>query len=607
MAERGSQAVVLGAGMAGLLAARVLSDFYGSVIVIERDVLPDQPEQRKGVPQGRHLHNFCSRGIQLVSELFPGILAEFGAAGAVVDDGDDLSRVYVRVAGHELNPAGTLTDPGSLAAVQASRPFLEFHVRQRVAASRNVTICDNHEVIEPLIAADVVTGTRVINRHNNSTITVDADLVVDAAGRAALTCAFLDNHGFGPPSEHRIPSAWGYSSQLLRLAPGRISERLAYVSQGNTASGALLVAYEHDTWMLAISCPIERGSPPRDFAAMLAVAEQLLPAALVTVLRDGTRLGGIAISRNTAARWRRYDHSSRLPDGLIVLGDALCTLNPLHGQGMTMAALQALALRDCLRAGHTDLVGRFYRAAAVSIAPVWAMNAANDTSPALKTPQTVRGRVLRSFQRAALTAATKDIAVAERILRVRNLVDPPARLQDPALLIRIALANLRRRRPKALVGAGDSTSVSTVSRADEVAIRALLDQQISGWAVADPTAYASVFTLDADYVTFLGRRLKGRDEIATSYAPMFVKLLKGSRLRTRITQLRYLAPDVALIQAHAVVTKPARPSRRGADRVNTSIAVRTEGGWRLAVSQNTTHRRLAEKLLGRLVSRRSSA
>jgi uncharacterized protein (TIGR02246 family) len=607
MAERGSQAVVLGAGMAGLLTARVLSEFYGSVTVVERDVLPDHPDQRKGVPQGRHLHNFCSRGTQVLGELFPGILDELVAGGAVVDDGDDLSRLYVRVAGYELNPTGKLTNPGPLAAYQASRPFMEFHLRRRVAALANVTVLDNHEVIEPLIAADTVTGARIINHDNDNdndnTITVDADLVVDATGRAARTRAFLDSHGFGPPPEHRTPPTWGYSSQLMHIVPGRLTERIAFVSQGNTAPGALLVAYEHDTWMLAISRPVECGTPPTNFSQMLEAAEQILPAAFMTVLRDATPIGEIAISRSTAAGWRRYDRMPRLPNGLLVLGDALCNLNPLYGQGMTLAALQALALRDCLREGNTNLAHRFYRAAAEQIGPVWAMNQANDRPPATNTPPTLRGRVRSWTQRAALTAASNDIVVTERILRVRNLIDPPTRLQDPALFFRILLTNLRLR------GAGPNVvadHASSVNRADEQAIRALIDRQVTGWDTADPDAYASVFTPDADYVTFLGSRHKGRAAIASSYAPLFDKL-HGTRLRTQITQLRYLAPDVALIQAHAAVTKRARRWNRRGERVNTSIAVRTDDGWRLAASQNTTHRRFAEKLLGVLVSRQSHA
>jgi len=140
---------------------------------------------------------------------------------------------------------------------------------------------------------------------------------------------------------------------------------------------------------------------------------------------------------------------------------------------------------------------------------------------------------------------------------------------------------------------------------DEVAIRELLDRQVAGWDAGDPDVYASVFTGDADYVNSLGSCIKGRAAIAASYAPMFKKLLKGSRLDTAITHLRFLTPDVALIQVEAGVARGAgRRARR--NRVNTSVAVRTAAeGWLLAASQNTTRRPLTDKLIGKLTSLRS--
>lgn len=443
MAESGSQAVVLGAGIAGLLAARVLSEFYASVVVVERDVLSDHPDQRKGVPQGRHLHQLLSRGTQILGELFPGLFDELVAAGAAVDQGDDLSRLYIRASGYELNPAGKLADPEPLAAYQASRPFVECHLRQRVAALGNVTIHDNHEAIEPLVTAEVVNGVRIINRDNDVTSTVDANLVVDATGRSARTPAFLETHGYGAPPEERIPSTGGYSSHLMRIAPGRLAQRLAFVNNGSRAPGAMLVAYERDTWMLAIVRPAGDGNPPSDFAEMVAAAEQMFPESIAAALRDATPLGEISVSRNTSAAWRRYDQMSRLPAGLLALGDAVCNLNPLHGQGMTMAALQTLALRDCLRSGDADLPRRFYSAAAGDIRPVWQANRATDQVRSVSAARSTQRRLLSVVQRAALRAASHDIAVTERFLRVRGLIDPPERLQDPALFVRILLANLR--------------------------------------------------------------------------------------------------------------------------------------------------------------------
>ncbi|GAY15012.1 NAD(P)/FAD-dependent oxidoreductase [Mycobacterium sp. shizuoka-1] len=527
MAERGSQAVIVGAGLAGLLAARVLSEFYASVTVVERDALPAHAAQRTGVPQGRHLHSLLSRGTQAIGELFPGILDELGAAGAVVDDGGDLSRLYVRVGEFELNPAGRLADPEPLAAYQASRPFLEFHLRRRVAALGNVTILDRRNTVAPVLAGDAVTGVRIIHRDSGISSHLAADLVVDATGRAGRTAHFLAAHGYGAVPEQRVASITGYSSQLLRIPPGWIRERMAFVNQGPRAPGALLVAYEHDTWMLAISRPTELGRPPGDVAEMMDAAAQMLPERIMAGVRKAVPVGEISVSRSTAAVWRRYDRMARLPSGLVIIGDALCSLNPLYGQGMTMAALQALELRDCLRVDGTDLPRRFFLAAAERIAPVWSENRANDRPPtAVHRPS----RLAQGIQRAAMRAASVDIVVAERILRVRGLIDPPDRLREPSFFARILLANLRPA-PRA------ATAVhSTVSRADEQAIRALVDRQ--------------------------SRRRRGR---------------------TEITRLRYLTPDVALIQARAAITGPViRLSRR-----NTSVAVRATDGWKLAFSQNT--------------------
>lgn len=439
MAEHGSHAVVLGAGVAGLLAARVLSDSYRTVTVVERDVLAGDLEPRTGVPQGRHLHNFLARGTQILGELFPDILNELAAAGATVDDGDDLSRIYVRVAGYEFAPAGRLADPGPLAAYQASRPFLEFHIRRRVAALENVTILDQYDVVEPVMAGDSVVGVRTVNRRTGVASVMQAGLVVDATGRAKRTSHFLESHGFESPREERIPSVGGYSSQLLRIPHGVIAERMAFVNEGSRAPGVLLVAYEDDTWMLAVFQPVDGGSPPTSFGEMLVMSEQMLPASIADGLRSAVPAGQVSIARSTAASWRRYDQMPELPKGLVVLGDALCHLNPMYGQGMSMAALQALALRDCLEAGVADLPRRFYMAAAEQILPVWTLNRANDRVPS----RTAKRRLRSRMQQAALRAATTDIAVAERVLRVRGLIDPPARLQDPSLWSRILLVNLR--------------------------------------------------------------------------------------------------------------------------------------------------------------------
>lgn len=440
----GEHAIVLGAGMAGLLAARVLSEFYDSVSVVERDRLPDYPCHRRGIPQGRHVHNFHSRGLQVLEELFPALLPDLARAGAgVVDDGE-LSNFYVRFGRYEMKTSGRFADPAALAIHLASRPFVEYHLRRRVKALPNVTFLDGHDVSELVTTADIVNGVRIIRRHNGFLTTLDADLVVDARGRAARTPAFLDKLGFERPAELRAQTRLGYSTQQLSIPDGSIAQRLVLFNPGGGQPGGLLLACEHDMWMLAIGQPAETGDPPTDFASMLAIAEQSLPPAIAEGLRNAQPLGEAVTHRHTAAVWRRYDRMPRFPAGLLVIGDALCSLDPTYGQGMTIAALEALTLRECLSVGRTGLAQRYFRATAHYIGETWAANQARSrvTSPT-HDRNSMWQRLSRWMSRAALKAAAHDVVLTERFFRIFNFVDPPSRLRDPALIPRIVLANLR--------------------------------------------------------------------------------------------------------------------------------------------------------------------
>src|SRR4051794_6606305 len=181
----GDHAVVLGASMSGLLAARVLSDFYRRVTVVERDILGDDASNRRGVPQGRHAHLLMSRGSQILAELFPGLLDDMVAEGTPVWDDGDLSKVLNSAAGHLIVRSGRLIDNNSTRFYSASRPFLESKVRRRVQGLANVEILEGHDVVELTSTEerDRVTGVRVLNRDSDIEQVLTADLVVDAMGR----------------------------------------------------------------------------------------------------------------------------------------------------------------------------------------------------------------------------------------------------------------------------------------------------------------------------------------------------------------------------------------------------------------------------------------
>jgi 2-polyprenyl-6-methoxyphenol hydroxylase-like FAD-dependent oxidoreductase len=442
----GHRAVVLGAGFAGLLSARVLAKYYECVTVIERDAMVDSPTPRKGVPQGRHLHSLLPRGSQILEELFPELLNDLVADGVhVVDDGD-LSRIYTRMGPYELNRTGKFADPTAVRQLLPSRPVLEHHLRRRVRAQPNIDIRDNHDVLELISTAPHrVTGVRIAHRAAAAHHTLDAELIVDATGRASRTPALLTHLGYGAPPQ-RLSTAQGtYYSQRLAVPAEAIPERLVLVVPNDGSPAGGLVAAENDTYILTVT-GLGESPPPADFSDMIALAEKFAPATTIPGLRAARPCGGIATYRYQRGIWHRYDKMRDFPTGLLVIGDALCTLNPVRGQGMTMAALQTLALRDVLRNGATDLGLRFYAAAAKQIAPVWFTNEALEPNIDAGRRASLSRSVTSWFTKTALRAASADIVLTERFFRVGALIDPPQRLQDPAVIARVLLSPILRSR-----------------------------------------------------------------------------------------------------------------------------------------------------------------
>ena len=426
MSKLGERAVVCGAGMGGLLAARVLSDFYDVVTVVERDTLTGAVEQRRGVPQGRHFHVLWSRGAQELTRLFPGIHEELVAAGAAVCDDGDLSRVSIRVAGHELSRAGKFSDPSAVTLHLLSRPLLEAHVRRRVRAIDNVEILDGHDFVEPIAPTPQrVTGAHVVNRETSAEQRLDADLVVDAMGRGGRTPAFLEDLGYERPVVERSTTNANYASLLMRIPEGIIKEKMTFVvPEPKKPTGGAFSIYEHDTWIFTLT-RVADNEPPEDLTGMIRMATQFAPPALLRALKRGETISEISVFRYPGATWRRYDKVDRFPAGLLVFGDAICSTNPIYGQGMTVAALEARALHDCLAEAQGDLSRRFFAAAAEHIGPLWASNQFNDRYMDDGNPEHAPSKELLDFRDAVLSAAESSPALAEKLYRSMNLVDPP--------------------------------------------------------------------------------------------------------------------------------------------------------------------------------------
>lgn len=436
MRQIGEHAVVFGASMGGLLAARVLAEAYERVTVIERDALPVIGDDRKGVPQGRHVHQLLPSGQNVLEELFPGLIDDLAAGGAL--RARALEQVRFSVGGHELFQASTGEQ-----LVLASRPFLEGHVRDRVRALPGVRIIDRCDAVGLAVAdeGNRVAGARVLRRADGSAAEIlPADLVVDATGRAGRTPSWLEALGYPRPAEQRLRVSLAYASRHVRLRPGALGDdKLVSIGGRPGLPRSLsLIAQEGDRWILSVA-GYAGNHPPSDPEGFQAFAATVAPPEVFAAIEDAEPLDGIVTHQFPANLRRRYDRLDRFPAGLLVFGDALASFSPVYAQGMSVAALEAVELRRCLESGEHDLAGRFFGAAAKIIELAWQLSAGGDLALLeVDGPRSPSVRLASAYTRRLQAAAEHDPVVAVAFIRVAGLLDPPSRLLSPSIALRAA-------------------------------------------------------------------------------------------------------------------------------------------------------------------------
>ena len=395
--------------MGGLLAARTLADFYESVTIVERDRLPEGPVSRRGVPQDRHPHALLGKAVEILGDLFPGIFDQLVADGAVKWDDGDLSQFYSTFSGH-LMVRSTIPDPASVTDYHMSRPLLEHAVRRAVRNIPNVEILEEHDVIG--ITADDdharVTGARVHRHGAADESLIAADLVVDATGRGSRSSVFLEQLGYRAPRVDDVEVRIAYSTLPVRIRPGTIRELVVGNYPIASRSTMLAILACEDDMYLVLGGTVGGAAPPVDRDELLDFIEPLAPAHVMAALRTAQPLGDVVQYRIPSNRWRRYDKLSRVPDGLLVFGDGICSFNPIYGQGMTVAALEAQVLRECLHRGTRNLPRRFYRKATEKIQVAWQTAVSSDLAlPQVPGRRPLSVRIMNTYMDWVLTATER--------------------------------------------------------------------------------------------------------------------------------------------------------------------------------------------------------
>jgi len=379
------RAVVVGGSLSGMLAARVLSDYFDSVTLLERDQFPETPTSRKGLPQGRHVHVLLERGRGVLERFFPCLTEELVRAGAqLMDATQDVAW---------LNPHGWYVRfPGDLSMLACSRDLIDWGVRRRVAALPNVRIRQRLDVAGLIRSpgdrggvSGVWLRARTAGLESDlSGAELAADLVVLADGRNSRLPDWLTALGYEPPKETVVNSYQGYASRLYRPAAGfKADWKSLYIQQAPPADprGGIVSAVEGGLWLVSLVGG-DGDYPPTDEAGFLAFARSLRSAAVYEAIAEADPLTPIAGQRATENRLRHYDRLGRFPEGVVAVGDAVCAFNPVYGQGMTAAAIGADVLDRWLRAEPSLLDqnrGRvFQQALARATAAAWQLSTGAD-------------------------------------------------------------------------------------------------------------------------------------------------------------------------------------------------------------------------------------
>lgn len=436
-----NQAIVIGGSMAGLLAARVLSNHFSRVTILERDPVHDRPAARKGQPQVRHLHGLLANGMAIFTHYFPDLPQALAETDIFMGDMGGNMQWYTHGGYRRRFHSG-------LMGATMSRPFLEYLVRQRVQALPNVTLLDNCAVKQLVATPDKGCVTSVIveqRGQDGRVVELMADLLVDCTGRGSRAPQWLQALGYDTPPESEVKMDVGYATRVYRRDPsdprGQQWTMITPDAPRETRFAGIF-AVEDGRWIVSMGgwggdyCP-------GDEAGFLAFARALPAPDIYDIISKAEPLSKIVAHRMNASLRRHYEKLTRFPQGFLVLGDAIASFNPTYGQGMTSAAMQAQALDQLLeqRPSAARLAPAFFKRAAQVVDIPWNMAVGEDFRFATTTgPKPPGTDFINRYVARVNRASHHDEVVGAAFLRVMNLLAPPTSLMQPQIMWRVLRA-----------------------------------------------------------------------------------------------------------------------------------------------------------------------
>lgn len=435
------QAVVIGGGVAGLLAARALADHFEAVTLFERDAYPDANGSRRGVPQGRHVHAILARGLVALDRFFPGLTDEMIKGGAIpFDGGRDLQWYYF--GGYRPRvETGTRV-------VLFTRPFLEANLLRRLRQVQNVKVRDGMAV-ERLLASDGgrrVSGVVVRPAEGGQAEEIAADLVVDAAGRGSRAARWLADLGYPEPASTQIRIDLSYVSRFYRRRPDDLPGATAvYVvpKPPHEKRGGAALPVEGDRWIVSLYGYFAQDHPPTDEAGFLEFARSLpAPDVHDLIARLEPLTAPVAYQIPKSER-RDYASMKRFPERFVLVGDTVSAFNPVFAQGMTVASLEAERLGSALaharhRASLDGFARSFMKAESRVIELPWRLAGHEDFRyPETRGRSTFGTRIANRYTARMHKVAEQDLTVYRTFIQAMHMTRSPFILFAPAILLRV--------------------------------------------------------------------------------------------------------------------------------------------------------------------------
>jgi 2-polyprenyl-6-methoxyphenol hydroxylase-like FAD-dependent oxidoreductase len=435
----GPQAIVVGAGIGGLVAAKALSAYFGMVTVLERDALPSEATARTGTPQARQIHVLLRGGLDALIEFFPEFEIELERVGAVrVRVG---SQSLLELPGFDPFPRRDL----GFDYLCMTRPLVEFVARRLVEQQHNIVLKSRCRVTRLLASAHrgAVTGIRYDEADGRSN-ELAADLTVDASSRGILTLELLDKMGLPRPQETEIGIDLRYATAMFKIPSTAPCDWRAVLHRPSARSGrgGLLVPVENSCWQVNLTGM--HGEPmPESVRDFIAFAQTLRTRTIHDAIEGAVPIGPIYRFGFSSSVRRRFEALDRFPDRVLSLGDVICRFNPAFGQGMSVAAQEVRVLKRLIedRALDADplkgLARSFFAAIQDLLAAPWAVAESDFIFEKTRGQRPTDFCQRLKFNSALQRVASEDATVHQLMSEVAHLVKPSSALRDPQIISRV--------------------------------------------------------------------------------------------------------------------------------------------------------------------------